>query len=155
TRPHRFFEVTVLRARVRNTELARKIVEDRERHRQARLERLPGELEREDGIPVAQRLLVGRAPDEAAAIVRRQTRVRADRVVVLALRVLARERRLLTKDDRVDISELLREARSSRRERQCWPVAGRRGAHVPRSRAFPRAQGLERGILLLSHRQQI
>src|SRR6266581_6249216 len=70
-RPHRFLEIAVLGARVRDTELARKIVEDRQRHRQARLERLPGEIEGEDRIPVPQRLLVRRPPDEAAAVIRR------------------------------------------------------------------------------------
>src|SRR5262245_17810851 len=68
-RPHPLFEVVMLRERVREIELARKVVEDRPRHREACLERLLRELEREDGVPVPDRLLVLRAPDERAAVI--------------------------------------------------------------------------------------
>src|SRR4029077_11933610 len=115
-RPHRFLEVAVLRACIGDTQLTPKVVKDRQRHGQTGLEWLPGELEWEDGILVAQRLLISRAPDKATTVVGWQSCVGANSVVILALGVLARVRRLRVEDQGIAVRELLREARPPRRQ---------------------------------------
>src|SRR6266496_1227768 len=62
-RPHGFFQVAVVRPRLRYAQRPGEVREQRQRDRQPRLERLAGEVEREHGIPVHEGLLVGGPPD--------------------------------------------------------------------------------------------
>src|SRR5688572_13435835 len=56
-RAHGFLEIPVLRPRLRDTRFLSKVGKDRQRHRQARLERLARKVEREDRIAIADVLL--------------------------------------------------------------------------------------------------
>src|SRR5207302_5791724 len=77
------------------------------------------EVEREDGIAIPQRLLVGRSPNEATAVVRGQTGADSDLIVVLALGELIPECRLLAEDDRIDVRRS-----EERRVGKGWTTAG-------------------------------
>src|SRR5438093_3926247 len=94
-RPHRLLEVPVVRPRLRHAHGSREVREQRQRDREAGLERLARELKREHRVLIAQRLLVLAAPHIEAAIPHGQSVVAPDDVVLVARRLLLAERVLL------------------------------------------------------------
>src|SRR5205814_1775121 len=120
-----------------------------QRNREPRLERLLRERERVLSVLAAQRLLVGAAPHVLAAVARRETRVRADLVLVEAAAVLLAVGTLLPADNGVELRVLLSEPRPGGRQGQRRAVTRGGGLHAPAGRPFAGAQRLQRRVLRL------